>query len=152
MEQGRKYPLDEVREIAVDHLTRQRRDTDRNSANGFQVQVTTKEQAQAAEEAAKRTGQATLDLVRQTAQVIKLAEDRGQALADRGQELAQRAVNELKIAEARIKFLEERLRQAETRARDAEEWLQRVHDAIQRNLVDRPMDLRRDTALPSSAA
>ena len=100
------------------------------------MQTTTKDQAELAE-LAKRTGEDTLNLVRGTAKLIELAEDRGQALADQGQELAQRAVSELKVAEARIKSLEEQLRHAEARALESESALQYVHNEIERTLGDR---------------
>ena len=99
------------------------------------MQATTKDQAQVAD-VAMRTGQETLDLVRQTAQIIKLAEDRGQALADQGQELAQRAVGELKVAEARMASLEEQLLHAEACSRESEYALQRVYDELKRTLGD----------------
>ena len=99
------------------------------------MQPTTKDQAQLAE-IAKRTGEDTLNLVRQTAQAIKLAEDRGQALAGESQELAKRAVAELKVAEARIGSLEEQLLRAEARFKESEQALQRVHDELKRTLGD----------------
>ena len=120
--------------MAVEHLSRQRLDTNQNATKGSQMQATTKDQAQLAE-VTKRTGEDTLNLVRQTAQAIKHAEERGQALADQAQELAQRAVNELKVAEARIKSLEEQLHHAEARALESENALQRVHNEIERTLA-----------------
>lgn len=127
--------LDAIRTMAVKHLSRQRLDIDQQVMKGFQMQAITQDQAQLAE-IAKRTGENTLDLIRQTAQVIKLAEDRGQALADQAQELAERAVSELKVAEARIVSLEEQLRCAEACALEAENALQRVHHEIEQTLVD----------------
>ena len=102
-------------------------------------------------EIAKRTGEETLNLVGQTAQAIKLAEDHGQALADQAQERAQRSVNELKIAEARIQSLEEQLRHAEARARESENALQRVHNEIVRTLADHPLPVPLSN-VPSQAA
>jgi hypothetical protein len=104
----------------------------------LEMQETTKEQA---EDMAKRTAQETLDLVRQTTQVIKLAEDRGRALAGQGQELAQRAVDELKIAEKRIASLEEQLLRAETQAMESQHALQRVYDELKRTLGDHPLSM-----------
>jgi hypothetical protein len=141
MDESRNYPQDHVLDIGVEPSARLRREINKANLTGVR-RPAAPDIAVDGNEATKRTGQATLDLVRQTVQVIRIAEDRGQALADRGQLLAQRAIEELKTAEARIRQLEERLRQAEQRAKDAEEWLVRVHDAIKRNLVDREMEAR----------
>ncbi|MGE0750475.1 MAG: hypothetical protein AB7K64_07800 [Variibacter sp.] len=140
MDESRNYPQDHVLDIGVEPSARLRREI--NKANLTGVRRPASPDIPVDNGDMKRTGQATLDLVRQTVQVIRIAEDRGQALADRGQQLAQRAIEELKTAEARIRQLEDRLRQAEQRAKDAEEWLVRVHDAIKRNLVDREMESR----------
>ena len=84
----------------------------------------------------QRTAQHALSLVLQTGQMIRAAEERGQAIADKSQELAVRAVNELRAADDRIKSLEQRLAEAEARATQAEEWLQRVCEAIETNTAD----------------
>ena len=139
MDQGRPFRQDPILDIAGDPLPRPIR---RDAKPGKVAELRRPPLLPAQEEAVvpeievtKRTGQATLDLVKQSAQVLKVAEDRGHALAERGHEIAQRAVSELKAAEARIKVLEERLRKAEQRAKEAEDWLVRIHESIKKNLV-----------------
>lgn len=141
MDDSRNYAQDHVLDIGVEPSARLRREINKANLTGVRRPAGADIPVDGMENT-KRTGQATLDLVRQTVQVIRIAEDRGQALADRGQQLAQRAIEELKTAEARIRQLEDRLRHAEQRAKDAEEWLVRVHDAIKRNLIDREMESR----------
>lgn len=135
MEQGRPFRQDPILEIGGEPLSRTRRDAKPGKVAELRRPASPPDEGLPEIESTKRTGQATLELVRQSAQVLKVAEDRGHALAERGHEIAQRAVSELKAAEARIKVLEERLKKAEQRAKEAEEWLVRIHDSIKKNLV-----------------
>ena len=136
MDQGRPFRQDPILEIGVESVPRPRRDA-KPTAKVAELRrpPLPAEDGLPEIELTKRTGQATLDLVKQSAQVLKVAEDRGHALAERGHEIAQRAVSELKAAEAKIKVLEERLRKAEQRAKEAEDWLVRIHESIRKNLV-----------------
>ena len=136
MEQGRPFRQDPFLEIGLDVPGRVKRDASKpGKVAELRRPGPAPEDGLPEVEVTKRTGEATLDLVRKSAQVLKVAEDRGHALAERGHEIAQRAVSELKAAEARIKVLEERLRKAEQRAKEAEEWLVRIHESIKSNLV-----------------
>ena len=106
----------------------------------------------------KRDWGATLGLVHQAGELIRVTEQRLEEAEARGQSLVQRAMDELRAAETRIQMLETRLkaaenlardadsrakdvetrlkdselriREAEGRAKEAEEWLSRFHDAI----------------------
>ena len=106
----------------------------------------------------KRDWGATLGLVHQAGELIRVTEQRLEEAEARGQSLVQRAMDELRAAETRIQMLETRLkaaenqsreadtrakevetrlkdselriREAEGRATEAEEWLSRFHDAI----------------------
>ena len=106
----------------------------------------------------KRDWGATLGLVHQAGELIRVTEQRLEEAEARGQSLVQRAMDELRAAETRIQMLETRLkaaenlardadsrakdmearfkdselriRESEVRAKEAEEWLSRFHDAI----------------------
>lgn len=129
--------------------------------------------------APKRDWGATLGLVHQAGELIRVTEQRLEEAEARGQSLVQRAMDELRAAETRIQMLETRLkgaetqareaegrtkelearlkegelraREAEMRAKEAEDWLSRFHDAI----VDDLATKRRrpnDSSMPPTAA
>ena len=99
MEQGRPaFRQDPILDIGGEPLGRPRRDPKPNKVAELRRPPAAPEEGLPEVEVTKRTGQATLDLVKQSAQVLKVAEDRGHALAERGQEIAQRSVSDLKAA------------------------------------------------------
>jgi DNA repair exonuclease SbcCD ATPase subunit len=127
----------------------------------------------------KRDWGATLGLVHQAGELIRVTEQRLEEAEARGQQLVQRAMDELRAAETRIQMLETRLKTAESQARDAEsrakeiegrikdaemrardaegrakeaeEWLSRFHDAIVDDLATKRRKAN-DPYSPSAAA
>lgn len=102
---------------------------------------------------ARRDWAATLDAVHQAAEIMRSTENQSKEVEARGLALAERALKELKIAEGRIqaaeaaqRVAEARVREAEARAREAEEWLGRLHEAINKHLIDRQPDTTRNAA------
>lgn len=84
---------------------------------------------------------AAIDLVREAAEAMKVAENRTREAEARTQTVAQRAAEELKSAEARLQATEARVRTAEARAQDAEaraqeadSWLRQILSTISEEL------------------
>ena len=128
----------------------------------------------------KRDWGATLGLVHQAGELIRVTEQRLEEAEARGQSLVQRAMDELRAAETRIQMLETRLkaaenlardadsraketetrlkdselriREAEGRAKEAEEWLSRFHDAIVDDLATKRRKPGESYSSPTAAA
>jgi chromosome segregation ATPase len=98
---------------------------------------------------------ASLSLVHQAAEAMRVAAQRTQETEARAQDLLRRAREQLESAQARIDALEARLRASENRAQatearaqEAEDWLRRIHEAITGELPG-VLDVVRQLGSPS---
>lgn len=91
--------------------------------------------------AASRDWSAALDLIRETGDAIKLAEDRANELQAKLDDVTAQAGHEIRQLEQKLASAaqlalkaEDRMRLAEQRAKEAEAWLARLYDAVMTSL------------------
>jgi hypothetical protein len=81
-------------------------------------------------EVKKRDWSGTLDLINETYQAIRMADERAAAAEEYSRQLTKHFQDQLRAIESRLAATESRAVAAEGRAKEAEEWLVRFHDAI----------------------
>jgi hypothetical protein len=87
-------------------------------------------QTEAGSDVKKRDWSGTLDLINETYQAIRMADERASAAEEYSRQLTKHFQDQLRAVESRLAATESRALAAESRAKEAEEWLVRFHDAI----------------------
>ncbi len=78
----------------------------------------------------RRDYSATLDLIREAQEAIRLAQEQNDELEAQLRDMAHQYRDELARAQAQSAQLEQRAKAAERRAEEAEGWLERLHQGI----------------------
>lgn len=78
----------------------------------------------------KRDWSGTLDLINETYQAIRMADERAATAEEYSRQLTKHFQDQLRALESRLAASEARAMAAEARAKEAEDWLVRFHDAI----------------------
>ncbi len=78
----------------------------------------------------RRDYSATLDLIREAQEAIRLAQEQNDELEAQLRDMAHQHRDELARAQAQSAQLEQRAKAAERRAEEAEGWLERLHQGI----------------------
>lgn len=78
----------------------------------------------------KRDWSAALDLINETYEAIRMAEERVAAIETYNKQLTHHFEEQIKATQTRLYAAEKRADEAEARAKEAEDWLVRFHDSI----------------------
>ena len=78
----------------------------------------------------RRDWSASLDLIHEATEAIRISEERSSELEQELERTAARALERAETLEAQLAAAQNRAELAERRAAEAEEWLARLHDAV----------------------
>lgn len=78
----------------------------------------------------KRNWSASLDLIHEATEAIRISEERASELEQELQRTVTQALQQAEALEAQVATAQRRAELAEQRAAEAEEWLERLHEAV----------------------